>query len=484
MKKKLLLVTMVSLVLIVMVSLVFWPELGSQNKPKELLKGSYRIEKNGWIFVHLEGPPFQVGFQHGFWLADNLNYSWSAVIHLYWSGVEFGDWWYVARDIAREYVWPKIPDEYRDEIMGIVDGLRTAGYYDWDEWDIVAFNAWSDIDAYWDAYFENEYLHNGYAHSGYVPLPRVSFHEESCSAFIATGNATKNGEIVIAHNTWYDYAGGDCNVIFHITPKRGYEILYQSSGGCMWSGQDWIMNSAGLMVCETTLPDMEVYNVNGTPIFVRERSAMQDTDNIDDWLEVMTSNGNGAYANEWLIGDAKTGEICSLQLGCYHWDLNRTFNGFIGSCNYPKGEGVRQETTYNWKNPTTSGYCRYERWQQLYEEYNSQIDVEIAKTMIADHYDVLTGQYEPSERTICGHGEVSSRWRYEPIGAYDGKVTSSTLVLENMGMWGRWGHPCGTPFIVKEFLEVHSGYSWQLPYLHDLPYNEWTLFNAEGPEDR
>lgn len=58
-----------------------------------LLKGAYRVEKNGWIFVHLEGLPFQIGLQHGYLLADNLNISWSAAIHVYWSEEEFGDWW-------------------------------------------------------------------------------------------------------------------------------------------------------------------------------------------------------------------------------------------------------------------------------------------------------------------------------------------------------------------------------------------------------
>jgi hypothetical protein len=76
---------------------------------------------------------------------------------------------------------------------------------------------------------------------------------------------------------------------------------------------------------------METYNLDGIPIFARIRYAMQYTNNINDWLKVMTFNGNGAYSNEWLIGNAKTGEICSLQLGCYHWDVERTFNGFIGS---------------------------------------------------------------------------------------------------------------------------------------------------------
>jgi len=437
-----------------------------------LLRGAYRLEKNGWIFVHLEGGPFQIGFQHGYLLAAETDLSWRASIHVYWSEEEFGDWWYVARDIAKQYIWRKVPAEQKVEIIGIVAGLRAAGY-DWDVWDVTAFNAWADIDAYWDAYFENTH-----SSSGYIPL---HCWEKGCSAFIATGDATANGEIVIAHNTWAGYAGDSYwNVIFHIKPRRGHEILYQSTGGCIWSGQDWIMNDAGLMVCETTLPDMDVYNIKGIPLFARIRYAMQYTDNIDDWIKVMTYKGNGAYSNEWLIGDAKTGEICSLQLGCYHWDIERTFNGFIGSSNYPKGTGVRSETTYNWTDPTTSGYCRNQRWQQLRAEHYGDIDVELGKTMLADHYDILLGVEEPSRRTLCGHGEASPP-SYYPSGAYDGKVTSSSLAYPCLGMWGRWGHPCGTAFIVADFLAAHSEYEWQLPYLHDLPRNDWTLFNKAGP---
>lgn len=50
-------------------------------------------------------------------------------------------------------------------------------------------------------------------------------------------------------------------------------------------------------------------------------------------------------------------------------------------------------------------------------------------------------------------------------------------------MWGRWGHPCGTPFYAEEFLKEHPEYSWQLPYLRDLPTQPWTFFNAKGPAD-
>ena len=33
------------------------------------MKGSYRFERNGWIYVHLEGSPEQIGYQHGKLLA-------------------------------------------------------------------------------------------------------------------------------------------------------------------------------------------------------------------------------------------------------------------------------------------------------------------------------------------------------------------------------------------------------------------------------
>src|SRR6266481_4273386 len=34
------------------------------------LKGSYRFERNGWIYVHLEGSPDKIGYQHGSLLAQ------------------------------------------------------------------------------------------------------------------------------------------------------------------------------------------------------------------------------------------------------------------------------------------------------------------------------------------------------------------------------------------------------------------------------
>ena len=229
-KKKAIISAMILTVLVITMLTVLWIDLENEDDSKTWLKGSYRAEKNGWIFVHLEGSPYHIGFQHGYWLADHLNNSLSGIIHVYWSGNTFGDWWDIARGIAKEYIWPMVPDEYKEEISGIVAGLQAVGCMNWDEWDILAFNAWADLDAYWDLYFQKVKAQNEQLNS----IAHIAPHEVSCSAFIAAGNATKNDEIIIAHNTWAGYAGADWNVIFHLKPQNGYELVYQSSGGFVW----------------------------------------------------------------------------------------------------------------------------------------------------------------------------------------------------------------------------------------------------------
>jgi hypothetical protein len=40
--------------------------------PSSVQHRSYRFERDGWIYVHLEGSPFQIGFQHGSLLAPEI----------------------------------------------------------------------------------------------------------------------------------------------------------------------------------------------------------------------------------------------------------------------------------------------------------------------------------------------------------------------------------------------------------------------------
>ncbi|HEY4978747.1 MAG TPA: hypothetical protein VII25_06260, partial [Candidatus Acidoferrum sp.] len=42
-------------------------ERAASHDPR--LKGTYRFERGGWVYVHLQGEPAEIGFQHGYMLA-------------------------------------------------------------------------------------------------------------------------------------------------------------------------------------------------------------------------------------------------------------------------------------------------------------------------------------------------------------------------------------------------------------------------------
>src|SRR5215469_4989076 len=92
-----------------------------QTDPR-LRKSSRAAERSGWIQVHLEGSPADIGFQHGYLLANEIRDNFKA-ISVELAHDEKRDWEFF-RKTAREIFWPHIEQEYRDEITGIVDGLN------------------------------------------------------------------------------------------------------------------------------------------------------------------------------------------------------------------------------------------------------------------------------------------------------------------------------------------------------------------------
>src|SRR5262245_54602178 len=107
-----------------------------QHDPR--LKNAFRRpEHNGWIFVHLEGAPSEMGFQHGYLLAPEIQDTFRAVaLEMTHGGKE----WKFFRKAAQDILWPKIETEYREELQGITDGVKVKGVK-MDLWDVVALNA-------------------------------------------------------------------------------------------------------------------------------------------------------------------------------------------------------------------------------------------------------------------------------------------------------------------------------------------------------
>ena len=125
----------------VVCSVIVFAAVGASLTPKadERLKGAFRRPAvNGWTFVHLEGTPGQIGYQHGYLLAAEIQdlYKVYALMLAHDNGKD----WNFFRDASKNILWPHVEQEYREEMQGIVEGVNAQGGK-LDIWDIVTINA-------------------------------------------------------------------------------------------------------------------------------------------------------------------------------------------------------------------------------------------------------------------------------------------------------------------------------------------------------
>ncbi len=459
---------------VIMVSFAAFAKQSADAANDPRLKNAYRFERAGWVYVHLEGSPAAIGFQHGYLLAPEIEDGLKAVKLMDTHGSK-RDWSFF-RETAQKVLWPHIESEYRQELRGIAEGLKARGV-SLDLWDVVALNAMEEIGDYYLPTLEKKQNPEA-APTGKAP--------GNCSAFVATGSWTKDHKPVIAHNTWTNYATGErWSIIFDIVPTHGYRILMDGYPGVIASDDDFGINSDGMMITETTITGFSLYDPDQIPEFVRARKAMQYAGSIDEYVHIMLDGNNGGYANDWLLADNKTGEIARFELGLKVHRVWRSKDGYFVGSNFPSDpELIKKETVYDPNNAGSSENARHKRWDELMTQNKGQIDVELAQQFVADHWDAYEAKPGPDERSLCGHADVSPRgvpdwdWTpYYPGGATSGKAADSTMT-KNMEFVARAGHPCGEDFIADKFLASHSEYDWIRPVLKDMKGNPWAEFKS------
>src|SRR5438128_1364102 len=250
------------------------------------LKGSYRFGRNGWIYVHLQGSPEQIGYQHGKLLAKEIE-DLLRVVEPFLQHESKRDWDFY-RKASQEVPWPKIDSEFQRELDAIVKGLNDAGVKA-DRWDIVALNAMEELPDHYLPWLAKK--------QGRLPTTHAP---GNCSSMAATGSYAKH-----------------------------HRILMDGLPGVISSDDDFGINAAGIMITETTITGFTLFDPTGSPEFYRARKALQYSNSIDDYVRIMLDGNNGGYANDWLLGDNKTGEIALFELGLKEHSVRRTKDGYF-----------------------------------------------------------------------------------------------------------------------------------------------------------
>jgi hypothetical protein len=438
---------------------------------EKILSVASRSEKNGWIYVHLTGNPSEIGFQHGWLLANEILDLKGAMAMI--NEKQTGKDWNFYREESMRLLWNGVPEEYQAEIEGIVAGVNAKkGHESIDRKDVLAMNSILEMSWYYVPYLEK------------IKNPNPPGH---CSAFAATGSWTKDGRIVMAHNSWGDFLIGErWNIIFDIVPEKGFHFIMDGLPGVIDSGDDFSINSQGLIVTETTIGGFFGFDTTGVAEFARARKAVQYASSIKEWMDIMIEKNNGGYANDWLVGDNKTGEIGRLELGLKHHISEIKKDGYLIGANFPVyKETTVDETSFDTTDMSSSPNARRGRWEQLIKDYQGRIDVDAAMKFMGDHYDTYLHQDKASSRSLCGHNDTDDKgcaafgWAaFYPDGAIQAKATDGTLATE-LKLWAIMGRPCGEPFLAGPFLAAHPEFIWQKDYLRDMPGQKWTLFEAQ-----
>jgi hypothetical protein len=425
---------------------------------------AYRYPQAGWVVLHIEGDPYERGYQHGKLMsaeiADHVNTLATAR-----SPRAPSDGWRDQRLVVNALFLRRYEREYLEEMKGIADGASAAGAkFDGralDLLDIASLNSGIEIDflgANLDATPHGlegmKFKDPQYPQLKKMPSPH-------CSAFAATGPATADGKIVFGHITMWDlYHVRHYNVWLDVKPTKGHRVLMQSFPGGIMSGLDYYMNDAGLLVAETTIKQTR-FDINGDSMVSRIRKALQYGSTIDEAATILEKSNNGVYSNEWLLADTKTNEIAMFELGTHKSRLWRSSKdewvagtkGFYWGCNNAKELQVRLETIpcVDGKpaNMVFAASDRDRAWQGLYEKHKGKITAEFG-------FEAFT---------------------MAPLAAFpscDAKFTTSALAKE-LKSYGLFGPPRGHTW------DPSDAERKRYADIRPLVSNDWALLTATPP---
>ncbi len=393
---------------------------------------AYRYGQRGWTYLHIEGEPYERGFQHGYLMAKEIEeYIDRCAAQMNAKDTRNG--YMAGRGVADAVFTHAFDREILTEMKGIAAGAAAAGAkYGGkavDLADIVFANTITEVEllAPAAAITPTGLEGLGLTPPSYFDPKKVVGPTERCSAFAATGKATRDGHMVIAHTTFWPLTLAEqTNVMLDIKPAQGRRMLIQSYPGGIQSGTDWYQNDAGMVLSETTIRQSP-FDITGLSVGMRARKAIQYGTDVTSVAKYLEERNNGLYTNEWLIADAKNDEIAMFELGTRKTKLwrsskNEWFDGtegFYWGCNNSKDLNVRLEYVPDPQGrPTHLPFmpsARDLKWKELYTAGRGTID----------------------------EGFAFQAFRTPPLvssAAFDAKVTTSEMASRLM-LWAVLGKP-------------------------------------------
>ncbi|GAB4337919.1 MAG: hypothetical protein Kow0099_11570 [Candidatus Abyssubacteria bacterium] len=307
--------------------------------------------------LHVQGTPFEMGYQHGVLLADRIEELISGV----GSPMMFmmGGWdpatgqapaqqqlqagralcKFAIQKCFLQPIQEKTPDYY-EEMQGLAEGLKAAGSpVGLDE--ILAAVAMAELSQ------SRKLISDLAAEFASMDAPLYT-PSKGCSDFAAWGSATKDGELI--HGTNYDnedFTMGRHGVVFIAKPQTGNAFL-----GLIHPGSPWPMRGmsiAGITVGEPTSvsSDNDIFTHPQVGHCCHMRRVLQYANNTTEAIAIMRELGGSTGWNIFTT-DGKVPTAVDIQVSCTKqgvihpiegvdalWSTNQ-FTAYPGFQGYPE----------------------------------------------------------------------------------------------------------------------------------------------------
>jgi hypothetical protein len=221
----------------------------------------------------------------------------------------------------------------------------------------------------------------------------------SCSAFVAWGKSTADGEILIGRNTDYPLNGSYDRhpTVMYFSPTDGTQ-KYQAvtSAGLHTAGVVGI-NESGIYIGVHTIPSVAV-STSGLPTFASAQEVLRKARNFDEAVELFQKVKSGAGWT-YLLVSTKEKKAASVEISNRGVSILPVSSDHHGQTNHYRTAARAAEYLHINLSVDDDSIGRLKRVEDLLDENVGRLDVPAAMAILGDKYD-------PFYRKVRGIGNV------------------------------------------------------------------------------
>jgi isopenicillin-N N-acyltransferase-like protein len=371
--------------------------LGENIRKKERgnIKGEKNVESK---LLKFSGTHYDVGYQHGNTLKDIIHSSIVPFVQndMKERGISKND----GEQITRNY--EELIEENFPEVLEETRGLAEGAGIDF-QMALLTLLFWEVRDT-------------------------IDQESHDCTSFVATGDATVNGDPIACQNSdWPMYMKGkNIGQVFHVNVKGRYKFIGRGLAGNLGRNSVIGFNEKGLSFVGSGIHQVQGAGF-GFPPLIATRVGLEKCATVDEFITLLRTIPSWSHAGENVdVVDAK-GNVARISFSTRRIMFVQTVDHFMASANHFHNREMRH---YGPQNPDVypSSYARYDRLVQLLRDNYGKINREVAMEIMRDH---KYGKKPPEgDLSICRHADERET------------MTSLISVPKDKEFWIYPGTPC------------------------------------------